>query len=144
MANVSTNTTYPLRKDIAEKINHLPLKYFDGTTHGEVLSRISNDVDTINQSLSQSITQIITSVVTIIGVLIMMFTINVLMTGISLLILPISMVLMGLIMGRSQKYFKQQQDFLGHVNGHVEENVWGPHCDDGFNGEERTLKNSTM
>jgi ATP-binding cassette subfamily B multidrug efflux pump len=140
MANISTNVAYRFRRDIAEKINRLPLKYFDGTTHGEVLSRITNDVDTINQSLSQSLTQIITSVVTVIGVLIMMFTINWIMTLVALGMLPLSLILMGVIIGRSQKYFKQQQDNLGHVNGHVEEMFGGHIVIKAFSGEEKSIK----
>lgn len=140
MANVSTNVAYRFRKDIVQKINKLPLKYFDGTTHGEVLSRITNDVDTINQSLSQSITQIITSVVTIIGVLIMMFTINWMLTLVTLIILPLSMTMMGLIMGKSQKHFKGQQDNLGHINGHVEEMYSGHVVMKAFNGEKKSVE----
>jgi ATP-binding cassette subfamily B multidrug efflux pump len=140
MADVSTNVAYRFRKDIIEKIDHLPLKYFDGTTHGEVLSRITNDVDTINNSLSQSITQIITSVVTVIGVLIMMFTINWILTLITLIILPLSMVMMGLIMGKSQKYFKGQQEYLGHINGHVEEMYGGHTVMKAFNGEQKSVE----
>ncbi len=140
MAGVSTNIAYRFRRDIAEKINRLPLKYFDGTTHGEVLSRITNDVDTINQSLSQSLTQVITSVVTVIGVLIMMFTISWIMTLIALAMLPLSMILMGVIIGRSQKYFKQQQDYLGHVNGHVEEMYGGHIVIKAFSGEAKSVE----
>jgi ATP-binding cassette subfamily B multidrug efflux pump len=140
MANISTNVAYRFRRDIAEKINRLPLKYFDRTTYGEVLSRITNDVDTINQSLSQSLTQIITSVVTVIGVLIMMFTINWIMTLVALGMLPLSLILMGVIIGRSQKYFKQQQDNLGHVNGHVEEMFGGHIVIKAFSGEEKSIK----
>jgi ATP-binding cassette subfamily B protein len=140
MASVATETTYRLRKDISTKINHLPLKYYDTTTHGEVLSRIANDVDTINNSLSQSITQIISSVTQLVGVTIMMLTINLEMTGITFLMLPITFVLMAIILGRSQKYFKQQQDYLGHVNGHVEEMYGGHVVMRAFNGEEESIK----
>jgi ATP-binding cassette subfamily B multidrug efflux pump len=140
MANVATNIAYRFRRDIAEKINHLPLKYFDGTTYGEVLSRITNDVDTINQSLSQSLTQLVTSVVTIVGVLIMMFTISWVMTLAALAMLPLSLILMGVVIGRSQKYFKQQQDNLGHVNGHVEEMYGGHIVIKAFNGEEKSIE----
>jgi ATP-binding cassette subfamily B multidrug efflux pump len=140
MANVSTNIAYRFRRDIDEKINRLPLKYFDKTTYGEVLSRITNDVDTINQSLSQSLTQIITSVVTVVGVLIMMFTISWMMTLIALAMLPLSLILMGVIIGRSQKYFKQQQDNLGHVNGHVEEMYGGHVVIKAFSGEEKSVR----
>lgn len=139
MANVSTNVAYRFRQDIAQKINRLPLKYFDKTTYGEVLSRITNDVDTINQSLSQSLTQVITSIVTVIGVIVMMLTINWEMTLVALAMLPISLLLMGLIIGRSQKYFQQQQDNLGHVNGHVEEMYGGHIVMKAFNGEKKSL-----
>ncbi len=140
MANIATNIAYRFRKDIAQKINKLPLKYFDGTTHGEVLSRITNDVDTINQNLSQSLTQIITSVVTIVGVLVMMLTISGWMTLVALVMLPLSMVVMGIIIGRSQKYFTQQQDYLGHVNSHVEEMYGGHVVMRAFNGEKKSIE----
>jgi ATP-binding cassette subfamily B protein len=140
MANVSTDISYRLRRDISQKINRMPLKYFDGTTQGEVLSRITNDVDTVNQTLSQSITQLITSIVTVIGVLVMMFTISWLLALVSLAIIPLSMMLLGLIMKRSQKYFSQQQEYLGHVNGHIEE-IFGAHIVmKAFNGEEKSLR----
>ncbi len=140
MANISTNIAYRLRKDISQKINRLPLRYFDGTTHGEVLSRITNDVDTVNQTLSQSLTQIVTSVVTVLGVLVMMFSINWVMTLASLVIIPLSLAFVGLIVSRSQKYFKQQQDYLGHVNGHVEEMYGGHVVMKAFNGEEDSIR----
>ena len=140
MADVSTNIAYRFRRDISEKINRMPLKYFDGTTQGEVLSRITNDVDTVNQTLSQSLTQIITSVVTVIGVLIMMFSISWMMTLVALLIIPLSMVVVALIVRQSQKYFKQQQDYLGHVNGHVEEMYGGHVVMKAFNGEEKSIR----
>lgn len=140
MANISTNIAYRLRRDISEKINRLPLKYYDGTTHGEILSRITNDIDTINQTLSQSLTSIITSVVTVIGIVIMMITINWIMTLVALAMLPITLLLIGVIIGRSQKYFKQQQDYLGHVNGHVEEMYGGHIVVKAFSGEEKSIK----
>jgi len=140
MANVSTNIAYRLRRDISEKINRMPLKYFDTTTQGEVLSRITNDVDTVNQTLSQGLTQIITSVVTVIGVLIMMFSINWTMTLVALLILPLSMGVVALIVRQSQKYFKQQQEYLGHINGHVEEMYGGHIVMKAFNGEEKSVQ----
>jgi ATP-binding cassette subfamily B protein len=140
MANVSTNIAYRLRRDISEKMNRMPLKYFDGTTHGEVLSRITNDVDTVNQTLSQSLTQIITSLVTVVGVLIMMLSISWIMTLVALLIVPLSMVAVMLIVRQSQKYFKQQQEYLGHVNGHVEEMYSGHIVMKAFNGEEESIK----
>ena len=140
MADVSTNIAYRFRRDISEKMNRMPLRYFDGTTHGEVLSRITNDVDTVNQTLSQSMTQIITSLVTVIGVLVMMFSISWLMTLVALIIIPLSMVTVMLIVRQSQKFFKQQQDYLGHVNGHVEEMYGGHIVMKAFNGEEESIK----
>ena len=140
MADVSTNIAYRLRRDISEKINRMPLKYFDGTTQGEVLSRITNDVDTVNQTLSQSLTQIITSVVTVIGVLVMMLSINWVMTLVALLVLPLSMVVVALIVRQSQKHFKRQQEYLGHVNGHVEEMYGGHIVMKAFNGEEKSIQ----
>ncbi len=140
MANISTNVAYRLRRDISEKINHLPLKYYDKTTHGEVLSRITNDIDTINQTLSQSLTSIITSVVTVVGIVIMMLSINWMMTLVALGMLPLTLLLIGIIIGRSQKYFKQQQDYLGHVNGHVEEMYGGHVVVKAFSGEEKSIE----
>lgn len=126
MTGVSQKLTYRLRKELSEKINRMPMDYFDKKTHGEVLSRITNDIDTLSQSLNQSATQVITSFTTIIGVLIMMLSISPMMTLIALLILPISMGLISVIVKKSQNYFKQQQEFLGNVNGQVEE-VYGGH-----------------
>jgi len=139
MANVSTNIAYRFRQEIAAKVNRLPLKYFDSVTHGEVLSRITNDVDTVNQTLSQSLTQIITSSVTVVGVLVMMLSISGWMTLIALLTIPLSLAVVGLIVGQSQKYFKQQQDYLGHVNGHIEEMYGGHVVMKAFNGEAKSL-----
>ncbi|HUW10366.1 MAG TPA: ABC transporter ATP-binding protein [Anaerolineae bacterium] len=139
MSSVAMDITYRFRRDIAEKINRMPLKYFDGTSQGEVLSRITNDVDTVSQTLSQSLTQIITSVTSVIGVLIMMFSISWQMTLVALGVLPLSMGIIALVVGRSQKYFKQQQDYLGHVNGHVEEMYGGHVVMKAFNGEERSV-----
>jgi ATP-binding cassette subfamily B multidrug efflux pump len=135
MSNISMDITYRFRRDIAAKINRLPFKYFDGTSHGEVLSRITNDVDTVSQTLNQSLSQIITSVISVIGVLIMMLTISWQMTLVALLIVPLSMAVIALVIGQSQKYFKQQQDYLGHVNGHVEEMYGGHIVMKAFNGE---------
>jgi ATP-binding cassette subfamily B protein len=118
----------------------MPLKYFDRTSQGEVLSRITNDVDTVNQTLSQSLTQIITSVVTVIGVLVMMFSISWLMTLVALAIIPLSMVVVTLIVRQSQKHFKRQQDYLGHINGHVEEMYGGHLVMKAFNGEEKSIQ----
>ena len=140
MADISTNITYRFRRDISEKINRMPLKYFDNTTHGEVLSRITNDVDTVNQTLSQSLTQIITSVVTVVGVFVMMLSISWSMTLAALIVVPLSMAVVGLIIRQSQKYFKQQQDYLGHVNGHVEEMYGGHIVMKAFNGEEKSIQ----
>ena len=140
MSGVSMDITYRFRKDIAEKINRMPLKYFDGTNYGEVLSRITNDVDTVNQTLNQSLTQIITSVTTVIGVIIMMFSINWLMTLVALTIVPISMVIISLVIKKSQVYFKEQQDYLGHVNGHVEEMYGGHVVMKAFNGEQKSIE----
>lgn len=140
MSNVSMDITYRFRKEIAAKINRMPLKYFDGVNQGEVLSRITNDVDTVSQTLNQSLTQIITSVITVVGVLVMMFSISWLMTLASLLIIPLSMAVVGLIISQSQKYFKQQQDYLGHVNGHVEEMYGGHVVMKAFNGEAKSVE----
>jgi len=140
MARVSTNVAYRMRRDISIKFNHLPLKYFDDTTQGEVLSRVANDVDTINQNLSQSLTQIISSITTIIGVVWMMFTISLELTLVALITIPISFFCIGLIIKLSQKYFKAQQDNLGHVNGHVEEMYGGHTIMKVFNGEEQSIR----
>jgi ATP-binding cassette, subfamily B, multidrug efflux pump len=139
MTNVAMNITYRFRKDIASKINRMPFKYFDGTNHGEVLSRITNDVDTVSQTLNQSLTQIITSVVTVLGVLVMMFTISWQMTLVAIVTLPLSFGILGLILGKSQVFFKRQQDYLGHINGHVEE-MYGSHLVvKAFNGEAKSV-----
>ncbi len=126
MAGVAQKTTYKIRNELTEKINKLPMKYFDKRTNGEVLSIISNDVDTLSTGLNQSITQKITSILTIIGILVMMLSISWEMTLVSLLILPISAVILKKVIGKSQKYFVKQQEYLGHVNGQVEE-VYGGH-----------------
>ena len=139
MTGVSQKLTYRLRKEISEKINRLPMNYFDKQTHGEVLSRITNDIDTLSQSLNQSATQVITSVTTIIGVLIMMLSISPLMTLVALLILPVSMGLISMIVKRSQKYFMSQQEYLGHVNGQVEEIYGGHNIIKAFNKEENVI-----
>ncbi len=139
MAGVSTDISYRFRKEIAAKINRMPLSYFDRNTQGEVLSRITNDVDTVNQTLSQSLTQIITSVITVVGVLVMMFSISWLMTLVSLIVIPLSLGVVSFIVSRSQIYFKEQQDYLGHVNGHVEEMFGGHRVMKAFNGEERSI-----
>lgn len=140
MTGVSMKVTYRFRRDIIEKINRMPFKYFDGTNHGEILSRITNDVDTISQTLNQSLTQIITSATMVIGALVMMFTISVTMTLVTFLMIPISMGLVMTIVKYSQRYFKEQQDYLGHVNGHVEE-MYGAHTVmKAFNGEKKSIE----
>jgi len=140
MSHIAMDITYRFRKDIGDKINRMPFKYFDNTSQGEVLSRITNDVDTVSQTLNQSLTQIITSVVTVIGVLIMMLTISWLMTLVALLIVPVSMGVIVLVVSQSQKYFKQQQDYLGHINGHVEEMFGGHVVMKAFNGEAESVE----
>ena len=140
MSGISQKIAYNLRNELSKKINRMPMKYFDSKTHGEVLSRITNDIDTLSQSLNQSMTQIITSVTTLIGVLIMMLSISWLMTGVTLLILPISMLLISVIVKKSQKYFKAQQEYLGNVNGQVEELYGGHNIVKVFNGEEEAIE----
>ena len=140
MTGISQKMTYRLRKEISEKIGRMPVKYFDTMTHGEILSRITNDVDTLGQSLNQSATQVITSVTTIIGVLVMMLSISPLMTVIALLILPLSMCLISVIVKHSQRYFKDQQEYLGHINGQVEEVYSGHNIVKAFNKEEDIIK----
>ncbi|MFJ8456960.1 ABC transporter ATP-binding protein [Bacillus paramycoides] len=140
ISGVAQKVSYNFRKEIDEKINRMPLKYFDKTTHGEVLSRITNDVDTVSQTLNQSMSQIITSVITIIGVLIMMLSISWQMTLVALLILPVSMILIMGVVKRSQRYFKSQQEYLGHVNGQVEEIYSGHNIVKAFNKEEEEVK----
>nr|WP_228370048.1 ABC transporter ATP-binding protein [Caldicellulosiruptor saccharolyticus] len=140
MSGVSMKITYRFRKEISEKINRLPLKYFESTNQGEILSRITNDVDTITQTLNQSMTQIITSVTMVLGVLVMMISINWLMTLVALLIIPASSIIIAFIIKYSQKYFRQQQDYLGHLNGHIEEMYGGHHIVKAFNGEKKSIE----
>ena len=140
MTQISQKLTYKLRNDIAQKLNRLPMNYFDKKTNGEVLSIITNDIDTLGMNLNQSITQIITSVCTLVGILIMMFSMNVLMTVVSLLILPLSIFAVGKIVKKSQKYFARQQEYLGHVNGNIEETFGGYSIVKVFNGEEKAIK----
>ena len=140
MSGVSMKISYQMRRDISEKINKMPLRYFDTTTNGEVLSRITNDVDTVSRTLNQSLGQIITSATTVVGVFIMMLRINLLMTIVALLIVPLSMLLVISIVKRSQKYFKQQQDYLGNVNGHIEEMYGGHVIVKAFNGEKKSAE----
>ena len=140
MTGVSQKTTYQLRKEISQKINRMPMNYFDTRTHGEVLSRVTNDVDTLGQSLNQSATQIITSTTTIIGVLVMMLSISPLMTLVALLILPVSLGMISFVMKHSQKYFKGQQEYLGNVNGQVEEVYSGHNIVKAFNKEKDVIE----
>ena len=143
MSGVSMKVTYQFRKDISMKMNRLPLSYYDTRTHGEVLSRITNDVDTVSQTLNQSLTQIITSVATLVGVLIMMISISIRMTLVAVMVLPLSM---GLIMGvvkKSQRYFKGQQKSLGMLNGHIEEIYGGHNVVQVFNGEAEAIEKFT-
>ena len=140
MTGVTQKICYRMRKEISGKINRMPMKYFESRTYGEVLSRITNDVDTLGQGLNQSITTIITSVATLVGVLIMMLSISPLMTLIAIVILPISMALISFVVKKSQKYFKDQQEYLGHINGQVEE-VYGGHLViKAFNREKDTIE----
>ena len=140
MTGISQKMTFRMRREISEKINRMPMKYFESRTVGEVLSRITNDVDTMGQSLNQSVTQLITSVATIIGVLIMMLTISPLMTLIAIVILPVSMLLMMSVMKFSQKHFKDHQKYLGEVNGQVEEIYSGYQVIKAFNREEQSIR----
>lgn len=139
VSGISQKVSYKLRKEISEKINRMPLKYFDKRTHGEVLSRVTNDIDTLSQNLNQIMTQIITAVTTVIGVLIMMLSISWQMTIASLLILPISMIIIGFIVKNSQSHFKSQQKYLGHVNGQVEETYGGHNIVKAFNREDAAI-----
>ncbi len=136
MTGISNDVTYSMRRDISKKMHRMPMKYFESRTHGEILSRVTNDVDTLQQSLNQSVTQLITSVTMIIGVLVMMFSINVWMTLCALLILPVSMGIIGTVMKHSQKYFRGQQKYLGEVNGQIEEIYAGHSIVKAFNKEE--------
>lgn len=140
MTGVSQKVSYRLRKELIAKINRMPMNYFDKSTHGETLSRVTNDVDTLAQNLNQSITQLVTSVTTIIGVMVMMLSISPLMTLIAVLILPVSMVLVLFVVKISQKYFKSQQEYLGHINGQVEEIYSGHNIVKAFNREERVIE----
>ena len=140
MSGISNDVTYNLRKDISKKINRLPLNYYESRTNGEILSRITNDVDTLQMSLNQSLTQLITSVTTLIGVFIMMLSINVWMTLAALLILPVSMFIIQTVMKHSQKYFQDQQSYLGKVNGQIEENFGGHNVVRVFNKENDVVE----
>lgn len=136
MTGISNDVSYSLRKEISQKINRMPMKYFESRTYGEVLSRVTNDVDMLQQGISQSITQLITSVTTLIGVLIMMISINGWMTLAAFLILPVSMLIITTVMKHSQKFFRDQQSYLGNVNGQVEEIYSGQNVVKAFNKEE--------
>lgn len=140
MAGVAMEVTYRMRKEISEKMNRLPLKYFDTTTQGDVLSRITNDVDTVSQSLNQSLGQIVTSFTTLVGILIMMLSISWIMTLVSVIVIPISVAIIIAVVKQSQKYFKEQQEFLGHINGHVEENYSGHNVVQAFNREASSIE----
>ncbi|MDM8534473.1 ABC transporter ATP-binding protein [Clostridiaceae bacterium HSG29] len=140
MVGISMKVSYDMRKKISEKINKLPLKYFDTTNHGEVLSRLTNDVDAINRTLSHSMSQIIISFSTIIGVTIMMFYISPVLAIVTILILPLSMIFVMQIVKRSQKIFKKQQDYLGHLNGHIEETFSLHLIVKAFNGEKKEIE----
>ncbi|HFQ7904025.1 TPA: ABC transporter ATP-binding protein [Clostridioides difficile] len=140
MSGISQKVSYNLRKEISAKLDRLPMKYFDTKTHGEILSRITNDIDTLNQSLNQSMTQLITSVTTMIGVLIMMLSISEIMTLVAVLILPISMFVISRIIKKSQKYFRYQQEYLGNVNGQVEETYSGQTIVKAFNREDEVIE----
>jgi ATP-binding cassette subfamily B protein len=140
MTGVSQKITYRFRRDISEKINRLPLVYFDKRTFGEVLSRVTNDVDTISQTLNQSLTQMVTSITMIIGILIMMLSISWQMTLVSLILIPLSFILIGIIIKKSQHYFKEQQDSLGEINGHIEEMYAGHNVMRVFNGEKESIE----
>lgn len=140
MTNVSQKVTYKMRNDLVSKINKLPMRYFDKKTNGEVLSIITNDIDTLSTNLNQSITQIISAICTLIGILVMMLSISWQMTLVSIIILPITLIIVSFIVSKSQKYFKRQQDYLGHVNGQVEEVYGGHNIVKAFNGEEKAIE----
>lgn len=140
MAGVSQKVVYDLRKAMSEKMDQLPLKYFDSKTHGEIQSRVVNDIETVNQTLSQSLTQIITSITMIVGILVMMIRINLLMTVTALIVLPLSMVIIRLIIGKTQVHFKNQQKYLGEVNSHVEEMYTGHTIVKAFNQEQTSIE----
>lgn len=140
MNKISLKISYNLRKEISIKINKLPLKYFDKNTYGDVLGRVTNDIDTISNNLEQTLSNIVSSIVTIVGVLIMMLTISPMLTLVTLLTLPLGMILVGLIVSKSQKYFKAQQEVLGDINGHIEESYSAHEVVRAFNAEEKTIK----
>ena len=139
-SDISQKVSYNLRKSISEKINKLPLNYYDKKTNGEVLSRVTNDIDVISQNLTQILSQMITATVTLIGVLIMMLSISVTMTLVSLVVMPLSLVMMMFVVKKSQKHFRAQQEYLGHTNGHIEEMYSGHNIMKAFNGEEKAIE----
>ena len=139
MSNISNNISYELRNELSKKINRLPIKFFDSKPNGEILSIITNDIDTLSQSINQSITSIITGIATIIGVLVMMVSINIPMTITAILIIPVSMLLASKVIKKSQKYFSRQQEYLGHINGHVEEIYGGHDIVVAFNGQDAAI-----
>ena len=139
-SDISQKVSYNLRKSISEKINRLPLNYYDKQTNGEVLSRVTNDVDAISQNLNQILSQMITAVTTLIGVLVMMISISVTMTLVSLVVIPLSLIMMMFVVKKSQKHFRAQQEFLGHTNGHIEEIYGGHNIMKAFNGEEKAIE----
>lgn len=139
-SDISQKVSYNLRKSISQKINKLPLNYYDKKTNGEVLSRVTNDVDAISQNLNQILSQMITAATTMIGVLVMMLSISVTMTIVSLVVIPISLIMIALVVKKSQKYFRSQQEYLGHTNGHIEEMYSGHNIMKAFNGEEEAIK----
>ena len=139
LTTISAKITYQLRKEISEKLNRLPINFFDKVTHGEVLSRVTNDVDTINQTLNQSLSQIITSLTRVVGVLIMMLSINWLMTLIGVAMVPLAMIFIRFVVSKSQVYYRRQQEYLGHINGHVEEMYGGHVVLKAFNGEKASI-----
>lgn len=140
MTSISQKICYRMRKEISEKINRMPMKYFESRTYGEILSRITNDVDTLGMGLNQSVTQIITSTATLIGTLVMMLSISPLMTLIAIVILPVSALLISIVIKFSQKYFRTQQEYLGHINGQVEETYSGHLVIQAFNKEGETIQ----
>ena len=140
MAGVAQKTCYRLRKDLSEKISRLPMNYYDTKTHGEILSRVTNDVDTLGQSFNQSISQMITAVATIIGILVMMLSISPLLTLVTLIIIPLSGILVAVVVKKSQKYFKTQQEYLGHINGQIEEVYSGQNVVRVYNHEEQVIQ----
>src|SRR3712207_18662 len=139
MSGISQKTVYDIRRELEDKLSRMPLKYFDSKAHGDTLSRFTNDIDNISTTLQQSLTQLITSVVTIIGIIVMMLTISPLMTGIAVIILPLMIVLIKPILKKSQKYFSQQQIYLGDLNGHIEEMYTGHNIIKAFGKEKQSI-----